>query len=483
MLNVSEREVLERMVSDNPWWESGGVAAFYDDLGRRDYFPEFYRLLAVSTVRRAVVLMGPRRVGKTVMLFQTVAELLRAGQNPTRILYVSVDMPLFQGMPLERLMRLFMERNGIDRQERMVVLFDEIQYLPDWERHLKSLMDTYLHARVAVSGSAAAALKLKSDESGAGRFTDYLLPPLTFAEYLALIGREGELVREQEAHQPELPNYSVRDMAGLNAEFLNYLNYGGYPEAVADPEVRGDPARFIKRDIVDKVLLRDLPSLYGIQDIQELNRLLNTVVYNSGNVLSLDQLSKSSGVSKDTIRKYLEYLEAAFLIRKVRRMDEHGRWFQRERSFKVYLTNPSLRAALFSPVRDGDEAMGLLTETAIFSQWFHCREELAYARWKTGEVDLVHLDQLGQPRWALEVKWTDRYYDSPEELKGLLTFARNVLRAPASTVTVTTKTRSGERSVQGQRIDFIPASLYCYTVGKNLLQWAKRGMGENENGE
>ncbi len=57
-------------------------------------------------------------------------------------------------------------------------------------QHLKSLVDSYHDYRFVATGSAAAALRLKSNESGAGRFSDYVLPPLTFAEYLMFIGNE-----------------------------------------------------------------------------------------------------------------------------------------------------------------------------------------------------------------------------------------------------------------------------------------------------
>ncbi|MEK5777986.1 hypothetical protein VXE44_23255, partial [Acinetobacter nosocomialis] len=67
--------------------------------------------------------------------------------------------------------------------------------------------------------------------------------------------------------------FKAKNIEELNKEFINYLNYGGYPEAVFSSTIRGNQAQYIKSDIIDKVLLRDLPSLYGINDIQELNRL------------------------------------------------------------------------------------------------------------------------------------------------------------------------------------------------------------------
>ena len=63
-------------------------------------------------------------------------------------------------------------------------------------------------------------------------------------------------------------------------------------------------SRYIKNDIIDKVLLRDLPSLYGIQNQQELNRFFTTLVYYTANELSIDSLSTTSGVNKITLKKY-----------------------------------------------------------------------------------------------------------------------------------------------------------------------------------
>lgn len=87
--------------------------------------------------------------------------------------------------------------------------------------------------------------------------------------------------------------------------------------------MQADIGRYIGADIIEKVLLRDLPSLYGIQDVQELNALFTTLAFNTAGELSLEGLSQDSGVSKPTLKRYLEYLEAAFLIKVVHRID-HG---------------------------------------------------------------------------------------------------------------------------------------------------------------
>ena len=459
MLSIPDKEVVLRLKAESPWWgPPHTVGPQFAELRPRAYLPPFLALVRERSVRRAVVLLGPRRVGKTVLIHHAVKTLLEAGVPPRSLAYISVDLPLYNGLSLERMLVLAEQASG---EPLAWVFFDEIQYLSNWEVHLKRLVDDRPDLKIVVSGSAAAALRIKSQESGAGRFTEFLLPPLTFAEYLDLTGSAEPPRRTGPADQ-----LAVSDIDSLNAAFVEYANYGGYPEAALSAVVRADPMRFIKSDIVDKVLLRDLPQLYGIGDIQELNRLFTALAWNTAQELSLDTLSTGSGVAKNTLKKYVEYLEAAFLIRVVHRVDRTGRHFKRAVNYKVYLTNPSLRSALFAPLGADDEAMGHLAETAVVAQWFHDPVPIQYARWDEAEVDLVRLDPEGRPAWAAEVKWSDRYVGAPDGLKGLLRFAKeNRLR----TVTATTRTQFAERAVGGTAIRMLPTSVYAWSVGAGLL--------------
>ncbi len=464
MFSISKEEIVSRLHFDNPWWENGSVEQRYKDFPRRFYFEPFYQLIKESSINRAAVLMGPRRVGKTVMVYHAVDRLLSEGVPANRIFYVSLETPIYTGLSLEQLVNMLREEFDHKRDSELYIIFDEIQYLPNWEVHLKSLVDSYPSYKYVATGSAAAALKLKSRESGAGRFTEFLLPPLTFAEYISFIGKVDELISEKENNC-----YGAKDINKLNDEFVNYLNYGGYPEAVFSTLIQGDSSRYIKSDIIDKVLLRDLPSLYGINDVQELNKLFNVIAYNTGNEITLESLSKSSGVSKNTIKKYMEYLEAAFLIKIIKRVDVTSKKFKRATTFKVYLTNPSMRAALFGPVSADHEAMGALTETAIFSQWFHNQDidNLHYARWKLGEVDIVWLNIATQkPDWCVEVKWSDLPCNDSRMLKGVTEFVKS---NDLNDTLVTTRTVSQTGIVNDVNIRFQPSASYTYTLGANML--------------
>ena len=94
------------------------------------------------------------------------------------------------------------------------------------------------------------------------------------------------------AHVHIVQHSAVTQVWSLRLEFLHYLNFGGYPEVVLSEKIQSDMGRYVKNDIVDKVLLRDLPSLYGIKDVQELNRFFTYVAYNTGNEFSYESMSK-----------------------------------------------------------------------------------------------------------------------------------------------------------------------------------------------
>lgn len=467
-IKFSKNQVLDRMKFENPWWESAQIDNYYRAMKKREYFRLFFPLTVERQIKRAVVLMGPRRVGKTVLLYQTIERLIEEGVSPEKIAYFSIETPLYNGIALEELLNLFFEVTGNKITDETYVLFDEIQYLKDWEIHLKSLVDSYHNVKFVVSGSAAAALKLKSQESGAGRFTDFLLPPLTFYEFLALTNNEN-LVTNKEGSD----FFKAIDIDKLNEKFIDYINYGGYPEVSLSETIRTDPGRYIRNDIIDKVLMRDLPSLYGINDIQELNSLFTYIAYNSGAEMSLETISKNSGVAKNTIRRYITYLEAAFLIKVINRIDQNGKKFKRANFFKIYLTNPSLRSALFSPVSSNDAAIGNLVETSVFSQWQHSTDfPLYYARWKSGEVDIVHLGSYNQkPEWCVEIKWSNRFVEKPNELKNAQSFCK---KHDLNSFIVTTIDKTLTVNHNEIKHQFVPAAEYCYSVGRNIIEQRKK---------
>lgn len=469
MDSISDDDIRARIARDNPWWQPEKFELPEAKFVRRVYFAPFKTLSLNFDVRRATVLLGPRRVGKTVMIKQLVSDAILDGIQAKNILYVSIDTPIYLGISLEKFLSYMQAPTGDDKS---IVIFDEIQYLKNWETHLKDLVDSHPNIKFIASGSAAAALQLKSKESGAGRFSDFMLPPLTFYEFLMFIGEAEKYIHRVSKTQEAKSEYQITDIVGLNVRFVDYLNYGGYPEAVVNDQIRQNPEQFIKNDIIDKVLLKDLPSLYGINGIQELNRLFSFLAYNAGNEATFENICQESGITKPTIKRYIEYLESAFLLIKVSTVDDNCRTMKRERNFKIYLNNPSMRAALFAPVKPEDTTkIGQLAESAIFSQWQHSPYfgNLRYARWRNeGEVDIVFLALGNQrPMWIGEITWSDRIETNlHEQTEAFATF----LSKHKSIANGFFTTRSIERKLmlEGREINVIPSAAYCYLVGRNI---------------
>lgn len=137
-------------------------------------------------------------------------------------MFITVENPLYNRLTLEQLFEQGRLASGHSEIEDWYVIFDEIQYLVGWEEHLKVLVDDYRQCRFIASGSAAAALKAKSEESGAGRFSDFILPPLTFHEYITMQKLDHLFLPIERSG---IPSYTTKYIADVNAHFIDYLNF------------------------------------------------------------------------------------------------------------------------------------------------------------------------------------------------------------------------------------------------------------------
>ena len=140
MKDVSTQQVAEHLKRLNPWWTSGRMDEDTLVLRPRAYLPLVRQILLEEKLRRAVVLLGPRRVGKTILIRHLIADLLGRGVSALRIAYVEMDHPLLHGQSLEAIVRQI-EDSATGGEGTRYLFFDEIQSHKDWEKYLKSLVD------------------------------------------------------------------------------------------------------------------------------------------------------------------------------------------------------------------------------------------------------------------------------------------------------------------------------------------------------
>lgn len=450
MLSISSDDLYKRLVLDNPWWDfTSEYETKIKFTSLRDVLPAFKSHVQNLGPGDSVVLAGSLGAGKSVLLDQVVAGLIEEGTGPKAVLYCSMAEPIFSGVGLSQVVEIFATRHGFGMDNELFLFFDEAQFAKDWQNQKVQLASAWPKARIICAVSSGAP-ELTSTQKN----STLVLPGLTFPEFMRFAGVEERLFGSGQTGgalvvQPEA-------LPALNGEFHRYVNSGGFPDD----------------EFAERILNGDMASLHGISDARDLNRLFVLLAKNTGLEVRYEDLTKAIGVAKNTLRKYLDYLEQAFLIRRLPRVDQSGKRFKRAVAFKVYLTSPCLYAALFGPVDPGDEIFPRLAETALVAQWLGSEDAatLAYASWRGGAIDLLSLDPgTDRPSHVYEFDWSDDYApDGKKADKGprnLAAFVRDTNRSAKVFVLTRENTRQG--SVGGIDVTLVPLSLYAYWLARD----------------
>ncbi len=476
MHTITDNDLFARLAFDNPWWGfTDETRVKFLNPMKRAFFPAFFTHVMKAGQGDALVLAGPLRAGKTVMMRQMVAHLIERGVSPKSVFYCSMMTPSYTATDLGTLFEMFCRRYHHDADAEVYVFFDEIQYLKGWEEALLKLAEQRPNGKFIASVSAGAPSTVSGDVTHGGRMTTLVLPPLTFLEFLRFRDSENTLfdLRERPSEQGGQTRVNVALRKGalgeLNAEFSRYINFGGFLEGVLGKRREGAPApTFIRDGVAERVLHKDIAGMYGVNDGQELNRLFSTLAFNTAREISMDDLAKATNIAKNTLRKYLDYLESAFLIRRVTRVDRDAEPFQRAVAFKVYLTAPCLYSALFGPANPGDQHFARLAETALVSQWLGAPSvrDLAYASWRGGKVDLMSMHpDTGRPDHIYEMDWADRYGTSADRPTRLVDYVERNNKAAQPYILTRSVARPG--MMRNVNLTLAPMALYCYWLDRD----------------
>ena len=480
---VDDAELLRVLRAFNPWWTTGKVPEHLVPPVRRSVYYALSSRLRQPRWRRAFILEGPRRVGKTTLLYQLAADVLARGEfHPRRILYVSFDHPIAKLARFDQVARLFADVAGLSEMDATASpaalwLLDEIQYTADWAMWLKWLVDQHPHFRIVATGSATVQLRLEGADPGVGRWAPVPVPPLSFYEYAALRGlslpRLEGLPRDFLWTAPPERQAIVQLVEScrvLEPHFDRYLLLGGFPEiALLD-----DPGTLdlLRIDVVDRVLKRDMVALFNVRNILQLERLFVYLCLHTGEIVNRETLARELGVTGPTVDNYLAAMQSAHLIHLLPNVDLGGKKLLRTRP-KVYLTHPSLRSAVLMQGEDtltDTTALGHLVETAVVTATLHFAREAApwAGYWRDPasgrEVDLVLT--LPQAAAVIEVKYQPDPAIRPGE--GLATYRRGDPSVRRWLITRRAEDAGPDPDLGVVRM---PAFVYLYLLGW-LLQHA-----------
>lgn len=471
MAITTQERILKILRSYNSWWVSGAVNPGFCPTYKRFSYYEAMKRLQETQVRRTVVLTGARRVGKTTIQFQMIDALLRQGIAPHRIVFVSMDHPMLKLAGVDEILECY--HGNICADQDAYYFFDEIQYAEDWAQWLKTLYDTQPTTKIVATGSASPALVRGSTESGAGRWSVIQVPTLSFYEYCALIGvpdlqleptlKPSALLGMDQWQRGQV----MSKMAAVQNHFIRYLQVGGFPElALAKNDLLAE--QVMREDVVDKVLKRDLPALYKIRNVTELERIFLYLCSVSSEVVAIDAVAKElNGVSRPTVQNYIDYLESANLIYQSYPVDLAGKKVLKA-SPKIYIADAAIRNAVLmdSDLLTNPVEMGKMVETAVYKHiaafYYQKATRVGYYRGgrKNKEIDIVveypHIRDI-----MVEVKYREQAPIANDD--AIIEYC-----SQASAAFIITK-RAEDFGVHdapnGQKLLRIPAFAFLYLLG------------------
>lgn len=404
-------EIYRTLLEQNPWRTEGRVPQVLARTRERPLAAVLWRRLTSDRIRRFQLVLGPRRVGKTTALYQTVRHLINAGVEPRRLWWISVDHPRFMQVELGALVRLVLSRSDATREHPAHLFLDELVYASQWDRWLKTIYDEKWPVRIAASSSSSAALRSRLVESGVGRWEEQYLSPYGFTEYLHLLktqrsvpasGTLAEAIRDLGAIA--LDRKAIADHRRL------FLLTGGFPELLLAGTDSGldeqsrvlESQRTLRYDAIERAIYKDIPQAYGVENPMTLERLIYILADQVASLLSPSAICQSlQRLTVPTFEKYLGYLERSFLVFTLTNYGGAERSKQR-RGRKLYFVDGALRNAALqrglTPLDDAGE-MGLLFENAAASH--------LHALSQQTQIRLYH--------WRDQNREVDLIYDHPEE--------------------------------------------------------------------
>ena len=474
MAIISKEGILKVLTAYNPWWKTGMISPRLAKPYQRLAFNEAMKRMNQPDVRRTIILTGLRRVGKTTIQYQMIDSMLKNGVEPRKIVFISMDHPLLKLSGFSDILDCYHE--FIYAGQDVYFFFDEVQYVVDWDKWLKTLYDMQPDTQIVATGSASPALIKGNQESGAGRWSVIPVPTLSFFEYCELLGLDQPLLPAgltiASLFSWALPEQTqiMLQLSRVQNYFNRYLLAGGFPElALADNDLLAQ--QIMREDVVDKILKRDLTSLYNIRNATELERIFLYLCSVSSEIVSIDAIAKElNGVSRPTVENYIRYLESANLIYQSWPVHITGKQVLKSRP-KIYIADAAIRNAVLmddSLLSDPVE-MGKVVETAVYKQvaMYFTPQITGYYRGgiKDKEIDIV-VERPNGKNVLIEVKYresaTITAADAISELCG----------AAASAIIVTKSAQDFglQHTKSGCSMVRLPAFAFLYLLGYSEKQ-------------
>lgn len=336
--------------------------------------------------KNALIITGMRQVGKTTLMKQIYNEV----EAPK--LWFDFDNPLdmlqFEEIDYNKIFRS-LEKSLNSTGKRIFVFIDEIQNLPEITKIIKYHID-HFSVKYVVTGSSNYYLKNLFPESLSGRKFLFVLPPLSFSEYLYFhdkleFNEEVDSNFKSVLEKQNQVEYEKRSM-----DYENYVEFGGFPEVVLTIDIETKKA--VLKNIFSSFFEKDIKILTDIKDIRELRDLILLLVPRAGNILDITKLSDELEINRVKLYSYIEFLQGVFFLQLIPKFTKSI-----DKSVaggkKVYFADTGILNVV------GKVNEGQLFENAIANQLNKFGDLSFYNQRNTAEIDFILNKEI-----AFEVK-------------------------------------------------------------------------------
>lgn len=265
---------------------------------RKFYLEKIVKLIDTEDIK---VITGVRRCGKTVLLKQIIDELENRGIASENIIYMSFESSKYKNIRNDNDLDEFIFSKTNNLNGKIYLLFDEIQKVKNWEVSLNSYR-VDLECDIYITGSNSQLLSGELATLISGRYISINMLPFSFKELIQYYDEMHENIDEIKL-------------------FEQYLSYGGFPGLL---NYENEEKEKYLYDLYSTIVLNDILYKNKVKDLDLLERLMEFMIYNIGQLFSANSISKyikneNRKTTPHTIINYMDYARNAFIFYQIKR--------------------------------------------------------------------------------------------------------------------------------------------------------------------
>ena len=313
------------------------------------------------------VLLGMRRVGKSVILNEIISEIQdNTDVSNEQIIYVNFESLEYSNIKDEIDLYNYV-KSKIVKNKKMYLFFDEVQNVKNFEKAINSFRVDF-DSSIFITGSNGKLLSSDISTLLSGRFVQFKIMPFTYKEYVEYSKQKGK--------------FQDKDL------FEDYLKFGGMPQRF-NFNSESETLIYLK-DLYASIISRDIFQRFNIQNINLLNSILKHLLLNTSNIFSANSIvkflkSEGRSVATETVYNYIDNILESLIINKVNRFDIKGK--------KVLSSLSKYYATDFSMIEineaDINLNLGARLENLVYNQLLAFDYEVYVGKTYNGEIDFV----------------------------------------------------------------------------------------------